>query len=158
MKKITCLLIALSTLSACSDDFSDCEKIGHAKGVYSVEDCADIEIACEPGYEQDCKNLPDKSTPQGCAALVAELNRQEEQDMYILRCPLTKSRAANKTTEEYAIIYDAAYVYNNGTEIKMSDLLADKENIYIFSSYQDGEYNYLNDFYSDGYRLMRYKK
>ncbi len=159
MKKILSVLILLPVLSACSDDFSDCEKIGHIRGMYTVADCQDIDVECEPGYEEDCANIPDKSTEQGCMDFIAFLNKLEEDTTYILRCPLTGARVANKTSEKQFVLTSPTYVYNDGSDIVLSELLNDTDNIYLFATGQtEGEYNYIQSYDEKGYHFMRYNK
>lgn len=159
MKNILLVLILLPWLSACSDDFSDCEKIGHVRGMYTVADCQDTDVECEPEYKEDCDNIPDKSTEQGCRDFIVFLNKLEEDATYILRCPLTGARAANKTSQEQYVLTNPRYVYNDGSDIVLSELLNDTDNIYLFATGQEeGEYNYIQNYDEDGYHFMRYNK
>ena len=164
MKKIFYLLLLLPVLSltACSDDFSDCEKIGHVMGAYTTQDCSNISIECEAGSDnyEECIKLQsiDKSTEQGCRELIDYLNGIDETTEYLLRCPLTKSRIANKTADFYMTTASGKYVYNDGTVINMSDLLTDTENIYIISTYETGKFLYLDSMESEGFIFKKYDK
>lgn len=151
MKSFFHLFLLLPLLAACSDDFSDCEKIGHVKGGWQIEDCATTEIGCDPGQEDsvDCKILFDLSTEEGCRKFIDYANKEEEAAEYILRCPQTKSRSANKTSARYAIS-NGEYVYNDGATINMSDLAKDTENIYLIPTLEPDVYKYIDSIASDG--------
>ena len=87
-----------------SNNFSDCEKIGHVKGGWQIEDCATTEIACDPGQEDsvDCKILFDLSTEEGCRKFIDYANKEEEVELsikYGILCDLLYSNI-------FSFVYD----------------------------------------------------
>ena len=130
------VLLLLSGNAFASFDYAECEKIGYERGTFSTSIC-ETTSSCTERLSDDKNKLKNclsrVKTPEDCDAYVARRNAEVERKTFLYRCPATDALVAQKNGEKTSATRQL--FYDNGDKVNIGDLVADKQNVYVFKAY-----------------------
>ncbi|MBR6838765.1 MAG: hypothetical protein IKM94_04325 [Alphaproteobacteria bacterium] len=159
MRKILiATLFLIPGIAMAEVDISDCEVIGHERGIITEAICETVE-KCNTDFADDPEDLERclsrVKSPEDCAKDVAQRNEDIESKNLLYRCPATSTRIAQKDNEKISANHNL--IYTDGTDVDIDALIADKENVFLFQGgagmagfFNKGKFNIIGPKDKDG--------
>ena len=114
-------------------DISQCDVIGHQRGMITMKDCITVASCNETfaGFPQDLEVcIRNAKTQEQCKAYIKMQNQKIEEKNLVYRCPMTADLLKYKSKPKTH--FTPELVYDNGNAIDQEILGGDRRYAYLF--------------------------